>query len=146
MSVGEIVFMVAVVAVALLMTVLKGKVPAWLGFLLMLIASIVVIVGSAVTGGYKAIPLGVAGVIGTILVWIFGATSQPATNPDLPGGDDGQRRDDPDTLGGVASRVRWWTWLVVAVLVVGGFGLSFAIPDAPSSNHTAPSAQHNHHS
>lgn len=142
MSTGEIVFMVAVVAVAALVTALKGKVPAWLGFLLMLIASIVVIVGSAVTQSYKAIPLGAAGVIGTILVWIFGATSQPATNPDLPGGDDGQRRDDPDTLGGVASRVSWWTWLIVAVLVLGAFGVSFAIPEAPSSSH---SAQNNHH-
>ena len=145
MSTGEIVFMVAVVAVAILVTALKGKVPAWLGFLLMLIASIVVIVGSAVTQSYKAIPLGVAGVIGTILVWIFGATSQAATNPELPGGDDGQRRDDPDTLGGVASRVRWWTWLVVAALVIGAFGLSFAIPEA-TSGHAAPAAQHTRHS
>ena len=112
----------------------------------MLIASIVVIVGSVATQSYKAIPLGVAGVIGTILVWIFGSTSQPATNPDLPGDSDGQRRDDPDTLGAVASRVRWWTWLVVAVLIVGAFGLTFAIPEAVRSGHSAPSAQRNHRS
>src|SRR4051812_40225839 len=58
MSTGEILFMVAVVAVAILVTALKSKVPAWLGFILMLVASAVAIVGGAATQNYKAIPLG----------------------------------------------------------------------------------------
>jgi len=140
MAVGEILFMVAVVAVAALMTALKGKVPAWLGFVLMIAGSVAVIIGSAVTQNYKAIPLGVAGVIGTVLIWISGATSEPATNYD-PDDNGSNRRDDPDTLGGVARRVRWWAWLVAAVLVVGAVGLSFAIPEATSTR-SASSALH----
>jgi hypothetical protein len=129
MTTGEIIFMVAVVAVAVLVTILKSKLPAWLGFVLMLAACVVAIVGGAVTNNYKAIPLGVAGVIGTILAWVTGAKSNPATNPDLP--DDGtssSRPDDPDTLGGVASNVGWWAWLIIAALVIGALALTFALP------------------
>src|SRR5262249_9554513 len=104
MSAGEIIFIVAVVAVATLMTILKGKVPAWLGFVLMLLASLVAIVGGAATKNFRAIPLGAAGVIGTIIAWVSGASSNPATNPDLPGD---SRKDDPDTLGGVATNIPW---------------------------------------
>lgn len=132
MSTGEIIFMVAVVAVAILVTALKSKVPAWLGFVLMLAASAVAIVGGAATQNYKAIPLGVAGVIGTIIAWATGATSSPATNPELPGPDDGQRRDDPDTLGGVANNIKWWAWLIIVALVVGSIAITFVIPSAPS--------------
>lgn len=143
MSVGDTLFMVAVVAVAALVTVLKGKVPAWLGFSLMLAGCVIVIIGSAATQSYKALPLGVAGLIGTILVWVNGATSSAATNPDLPDDGTSTRRDDPDTLGGLTSRVRWWAWVVVTALVIGAFGLSFAIPEGAGS---APAAQHNRHS
>ncbi len=128
MSIGEIIFMVVVVAVAALMTVLKSKVPAWLGFVLMLAASVVAIVGGAATGNFKAIPLGVAGVIGTIIAWVTGATSSAATNPELPDDGTSLRRDDPDTLGGVASHIRWWAWLIIAALVVGAVAVTFVIP------------------
>jgi len=131
MSIGEIIFMVAVVAVAILVTALKGKVPAWVGFGLMLLASIVVIVGSAVTSNFKAIPLGVAGVIGTIIAWIAGATSAPATNPDLPDDGTSTRRDDPDTLGGVASHIKLVPWLIIAAVVVGAVAVTFVIPETP---------------
>jgi hypothetical protein len=128
MSIGEIIFMLAVVAVAILVTVLKSKVPAWLGFVLMLAASAVAIVGGAATSNFKAIPLGVAGVIGTIIAWVTGATSSAATNPDLPDDGTSTRRDDPDTLGGVASHIRWWAWLIIAGLVVAAVAVTFALP------------------
>ncbi|SRR6266700_1781679 len=128
MSIGEILFMAAVVAVAALMTILKGKVPAWLGFILMLLASLVAIVGGAATKEFKAIPICVAGVIGTIVAWVSGATSSPATNPDLPGDDDRPRRDDPDTLGGVARNIRWYAWLIIAGVVVIAVVVTFVIP------------------
>src|SRR5215467_4191241 len=99
MEVGDILFMVLVVAVAVLMAILKNKVPHWLGFVLMLLASIVAIAGGAATKNYKAIPLGVAGVIGTIIAWVSGATSQPVASD--------------DTLGGVAERIRWYSWLII---------------------------------
>lgn len=134
MSVGEILFMVAVVAVAVLMTVLKGKVPAWLGFILMLAASVVAIVGGAVTRNYKAIPIGVAGVIGTIIAWRAGAESSPATNPERPGTGDDPRRDDPDTLGGVASRIGWKAWLAIAVVLAGAVAVTFVLPEAPATS------------
>lgn len=116
MSVGDILFMVLVVAVAVLMTILKNRVPSWLGFVLMLAASIAAIVGGAATKHYKPVPLGVAGVLGTVLVWITGATSQPATD------------SDSNTLGGIATGVKWWVWLITAVLVVGGAAIGFALP------------------
>jgi len=114
MSVGEILFMVLVVAVAVLMAILKNKMPSWLGFVLMLLASIVAIAGGAATKNYKAIPLGVAGVIGTIVAWVSGATSQPAASD--------------DTLGGIAERVPWYSWLIIAVVLVAGVGIGFAVP------------------
>ena len=129
MSAGEIIFMVAVVAVAILMTVLKSKVPAWLGFILMIAASAAAAVGGGLTNNFKAVPLGVAGVIGGILAWASGATSKAATNPDLPGGDDNVRRDDPDTLGGVAEHIPWWAWLTIAALVIAGFAIGAVLPE-----------------
>ncbi len=114
MEVGDIIFMVVVVAVAILMAVLKDKVPNWLGFVLMLIASIVAIVGSAATKNYRAIPLGAAGVISTIVAWVSGATSE------------GQAEDD--TLGGIAKKIPWWAWLIIAVLMVAGAIIGFVLP------------------
>jgi hypothetical protein len=116
MATGDIIFMVVVVAVAVLVTVLKGKVPAWLGFVLMLAASVAAIAGGAATKNFKAIPLGVAGVIGTIVAWVTGATSSASASD--------------DTLGGVASNITWWAWLVIAVLVVGAVAVTFVIPEA----------------
>jgi hypothetical protein len=135
MSTGEIIFMVLVVGVAILVTVLKDKVPAWLGFVLMLAASVVAIVGAAVTGEFKAIPLGAAGVIGTIIAWVAGAKSSAATNPDLP--DDGtssSRPDDPDTLGGLASNITFVPWLIIAVVVIAAAAVTFVIPEAPAKS------------
>ena len=116
MSVGEIIFMVAVVVVAVLMAILKDKLPAWAGFLLMIAAGIVAIAGGAATKNYRAVPLGVAAVIGTVILWIAGATSAPSVS------------DDGDTLGGTASNARWYIWLIVAGLLVGGVGIGFALP------------------
>jgi hypothetical protein len=116
MSVGEIIFMVAVVVVAVLMAILKDKLPAWAGFLLMIAAGIVAIAGGAATKNYRAVPLGVAAVIGTVILWIAGATSAPSVS------------DSGDTLGGTASNARWYIWLIVAGLLVGGVGIGFALP------------------
>lgn len=116
MSIGEIIFMVAVVVVAGLMAILKDKVPAWLGFGLMLVASLVAIVGGAVTREYKAIPIGAAGVIGTIIAWVTGATSEASA--------------DDDTLGGKAKNIKdvWW-WVILGVVVVAVV-VTFLIPQA----------------
>jgi hypothetical protein len=122
MSAGEILFMVLVVAVAGLMTALKDKVPSWLGFVLMLAASVAAIIGSAATKNYKAIPLGVAGVVCTIIAWVSGATSKPQASD--------------DTLGGVAEHIPGLAWVFIAVLMLAGFGISFAIPSAPPTSHT----------
>jgi len=125
MSVLDILFMVLVVGVAILMAILKDRVPSWLGFVLMLAAAIAAIVGGAATKHYKVIPLAAAGVVGTILLWITGATSKPATNYD-PDGD--RDRDSADTVGGIATRIQWWAWLIAAGLLVGGVAIGFALP------------------
>ena len=105
--------MVLVVGVAILIAILKNKVPAWLGFVLMLAASVAAIIGSAATKNYKAIPLGAAGVVGTIVAWISGATSKAQASD--------------DTLGGIAENIPWWAWLIIAVLLVAGVGIGFAL-------------------
>jgi len=128
MSTLDIIFMVLVVGVAILMAILKDKVPSWLGFVLMLAAAIAAIVGGAVTKHYKVIPLAAAGAVGTILLWITGATSKPATNYD-PDEDRERNRDaGGDTLGGIATRIQWWAWLIAAGLLVGGVAIGFALP------------------
>jgi len=104
MSIGEIIFMVVVVAVALLVTILKRKLLYWAGFIVMLAASLVAVIGGAATKNFRAIPLGVAGIIGAIIAWVTGATSSPVAGE--------------DTLGGVAQNIRWWAWLIIAGLVV----------------------------
>jgi hypothetical protein len=127
MSGVDILFMVLVVGVAILMAILKDRVPSWLGFVLMLAAAIAAIVGGAATKHYKVVPLGVAGMLSTILVWITGATSRPSTNYD-PDEDRDRGRDSADTLGGIATRVKWWAWLIAAGLVLGGVAVGFALP------------------
>ena len=88
----DIVFMVVVVAVAGLMLILKGKVPAWLGFVLVLLGGLVAIVG--------------------------GADASAGKYP------------DPDTLGAAVSNAPWWARVISLVLVIGGFAVGFAIPNA----------------
>jgi hypothetical protein len=128
MGPGDIIFMVVVVAVAALMTVLKGKVPAWLGFILVLLGGLVCIVGGAATRNFKVIPVGVAFVIATILLWATGATSSPSTNSDDGDGSAG-KYPDPDTLGATARNAPWWAWVISTVVVIAGFLVGFlAIP------------------
>jgi hypothetical protein len=110
------------------MAILKNKVPAWLGFVLMLVASGVAIVGGAVTSEFKAIPIGVAGVIGTIIAWVTGAKSSPAA--------------DDSTLGGIASNIGFVPWLIIAVVVIGAVAVSFAIPQAPIKSNKPEERRH----
>jgi len=77
-------------------------------------------VGGAVTSEFKAIPLGVAGVIGTIIVWVTGAKSSASA--------------DDDTLGGIASNIGFVPWLIVAVVVAGAAAVTIAIPEAPAKS------------
>ena len=114
MEAGDIIFMVAVIVVAILMTILKDKLAPWLGFVLMLVASVVAIVGSAATKNYRAIPLGSAGVVSTIIAWVSGAKSEAQA--------------EDDTLGGLAKNIPWWAWLIIAVLMVAGVVIGFVLP------------------
>ena len=76
--------------------------------------------------------------IGTIIAWITGATSSPATNPELPGTGDEPRRDDPDTLGGVASRIGLFAWLIIAAVLAVAVAVSPLPPDAAAVMVHAP--------
>ncbi len=117
MKTGDVIFMVVVIAVALLITILKailkGNLPNWLGFILMIAASLVAIVGGAATQSYRTIPIGVAGAVGSALAWIFGGKSSAAA--------------ENDTLGGVASGIPLWTWLVIALLVAAAIVVTIFI-------------------
>ena len=128
MGAGDIIFMVVVITVAALMTVLNKKVPAWLGFILVLLGGLAAIAGGAAMKNFKIIPVGVAFVIATILLWATGATSTPSTNSDDGDGSAG-KYPDPDTLGATARNAPWWAWLISTVVVVAGFLVGFlAIP------------------
>jgi hypothetical protein len=120
MSTGDVIFMVIVVGVAILVAILKDKVPAWLGFVAMLAAGAVAIVGGAVTGEFKAIPLGVAGVVGTIIAWVAGARSSVEAND--------------DTLGGAAKNISLVPWLLIALVVCGAVAATLAIPETPAKS------------
>jgi len=87
---------------------LLGWLPAWLGFVLIILAGLAVAVLGIVTGTKTAgfIAFGVAAVVGSILAWWSGAKSEPRGNP------------FDRSFGGVVSRVDGWVWLVVFGLFV----------------------------
>lgn len=84
------------------------NIPAWLGFIIIIIVGIVAIIYGAVAfapANAGFIAFGVWAIISSVLAWATGATSAPS-------GTD---------FGGVVTKLRWWVWLIVAVLFVGVF-------------------------
>jgi|SRR5580704_1701923 hypothetical protein len=132
MSTGDIIFMAVVVGVAILVAILKAinKTPAWLGYVLMGAASLVNIVGGAVVGEYKAVPLGVAGAIGTLIfiVWPKRAKSEPSAGDDTVGG--------TVTFGAMKNTVEDPRWWVIAGVLAAAVVVAFVIPQAPTTRST----------
>jgi hypothetical protein len=69
----------------MVMAILKGKMPAWLGFILMLAASLLAILGGAAIHNFKAIPLGMAGVIGMVIASVKRRHEQSDDKPKSSG-------------------------------------------------------------
>jgi hypothetical protein len=144
MSTGEIIFMVAVVVAAVLATILKNR-TYWLGLGLMMGASLVDIIGGVVIQEYRVVPLGIAGVIGTLIVFFTGRIFvAPATNIDSPDDNGGPKGDDPDTLGGIASRMKWWAWVAVAGVCVAAIPITLVLPSGPQGEQTTTVQQAEH--
>jgi hypothetical protein len=87
---------------------LLGWLPAWLGFVLIILAGLGVAVLGIVTGTKTAgfVAFGVAAIASAILAWWSGAKAEPRGNP------------FDRSFGGVVSRVDGWVWLVVFGLFV----------------------------
>jgi hypothetical protein len=85
-----------------------GWLPAWLGFVLIIIAGIAVAVLGVVTNtkpiGFVA--FGVAAVASAILAWWAGGKSEPRGNP------------FDRSFGGYVSRIDGWVWFVIFGLFV----------------------------
>ncbi len=87
---------------------LLGWLPAWLGFVLIIIAGIAVAVLGIVTNTNAAgfVAFGVAAIASSILAWWSGAKAEPRANP------------FDRSFGALVSRVDGWVWLVVFGLFV----------------------------
>ncbi len=90
-------------ACALVMAVAR-KLPDWLGFLFMILASGLIIGVGFAEHVYKFLPLGFACLLGTIVAWASGASAKPEGND--------------DTLGGTADAIPGWAWAIIAGLIV----------------------------
>ena len=83
---------------------LLGWLPAWLGFVLIILAGVAAIIVGAIAqpnpnAGFIA--FGVAAIASSILAWWAGGRSEPRANP------------FDQSFGGVVSNVDGWVWLVV---------------------------------
>lgn len=136
MSTEDIIFMVAVIVIAALMKILKNSTAInVLGVICGVGASVGAIV-SGVMGDFKAIPLGIAGVICALLAYFTKAKVAPDASA------------NPFTLSGVALQIENWPTLVMMVLVVGACVAAALIPQqAPAKSnkteqrHRAQAAQ-----
>ena len=90
------------------------NVPPWLGFVLIIIVGIAAIIFGAVAfapANAGFIAFGVWAIVSSVLAWATGATSAPST----------------DNFGGVVTNLKWWVWLIVAVLFVGAAVIAFTV-------------------
>jgi hypothetical protein len=84
------------------------RVPAWLGFALIILAGVAVAVLGIVTGTKTAgfVAFGVAAIASAILAWWAGGRSEPRGNP------------FDRSFGGVVKGIDGWVWLVIFGLFV----------------------------
>jgi hypothetical protein len=86
---------------------LLGWLPAWLGFVLIIVAGIAVAVLGIVTNTKPIafVAFGVAAIASALLAWWSGLRSEPTGDP------------TKRSFGGVISRVEGWVWWVVFGLI-----------------------------
>jgi len=83
-----------------------GWLPAWLGFVLIILAGVAAIIVGAITPSAGFVAFGVAAIASSILAWWSGAKSEPRVNPfDM-------------SFGGVVKNVDTWVGLTVIGLFV----------------------------
>jgi len=133
--------MALVVGVAVLDLILKAalkdKFPNLLGYILMGSASLAAIVGAAVTSEYKAIPLGVAGVIGTIIfiIWPKNAKISASADDDSLGA--------TVTFDSMKKGVEDWRWWVICGTLAASVVATIFIPQ-PSASRSNPEPAKRH--
>lgn len=92
-----------------------GWLPAWLGFVLIILAGIAAIVVGAIQGSGGLIAFGVAAIVSAGLAWWQGASSSPRVNP------------FDRSFGGVVSKIDGWAWLVIFGLFVVALIIAFVV-------------------
>ena len=85
---------------------LLGWIPAWVGFVFIILAGVLCIVVGIVQGSAGFIAFGVAAIASSIMAWMSGATSTPKLDP------------FGKSFGGAVKEVDDWVWLVVFGLFV----------------------------
>ena len=82
--------------------------PAWVGFVVIILIGIGAIIGGALMPEPCLIAFGAWGVISSILAWLTGAKSRV-----------GNTSINPTTFGGCVSNIRPWAFIVIAALFIG---------------------------
>jgi hypothetical protein len=80
---------------------LLGWIPAWVGFVFIIVAGLVCIVVGIVQGSAGFIAFGVASVASSILAWVAGGSSTPKADP------------IGKSFGGAVKDIDGWVWLVI---------------------------------
>jgi len=107
----------AVAVIAAVVAAVGKQMNKWLGFAMILGAGILMIVMSIISQDWRFLPLGAWAIVSDVLALIANATTEPQA--------------DDDTLGGAASRIAPWAWLIIAALFVIAIVVGFFVLPAP---------------
>jgi hypothetical protein len=83
---------------------LLGWIPAWVGFVFIIVAGVVMIIMGVVMSSPGLVAFGVATVASAVLAWMAGGTSTPRADP------------IGKSFGGAVKGIDGWVWLVIFAL------------------------------
>lgn len=80
---------------------LLGWIPAWVGFVFLIVAGVVMIVIGVIKGSPGFVAFGVATAASSVLAWLAGGSSTPRLDP------------IGKSFGGAVKNIDGWVWLVI---------------------------------
>lgn len=80
---------------------LLGWIPAWVGFVFIIVAGLLLLIVGIVQGSAGFIAFGVAAMASSILAWVAGGSSTPKLDP------------IGKSFGGAVKDIDGWVWLVI---------------------------------
>ncbi|MDQ3896448.1 MAG: hypothetical protein M3326_04195 [Actinomycetota bacterium] len=83
---------------------IERHIPAWIGFVLIILAGAAAIAVGAAVGPGGLVPFGVAAIASAIVAWVSGARSTPRVNP------------FEKSWGATVKDIDGWAWAVVFLL------------------------------